>query len=125
MTNDGVRIFDFSAATTDTPDYSGFGVSTSIQTVFILKHLIQEFLERKKTVRLGVIKHDTTNYASGYLPLLQIEVVTQELNTLHLLSNGDRLLTLNLVSPVLGISGGVFIAAPGTLLIPHLDLMVG
>ena len=27
LTNDGVRIFDFSAQTTNTPDYSGFGVS--------------------------------------------------------------------------------------------------
>ena len=27
LTNDGVRIFDFSAETTNTPDYSGFGVS--------------------------------------------------------------------------------------------------
>ena len=96
LTNDGVRIFDFSAETTNTPDYSGFGVSN-----FYTNSLYSEASDpgvsgtKEATVRLGVIKHDTTNYASGYLPVTQIEVVIQELNTSHLLSKEERLLTLN------------------------------
>ena len=69
LTNDGVRIFDFSAETTNTPDYSGFGVSN-----FYTNSLYAEASDpgvsgtQEATVRLGVIKHDTTDYSSGYLP---------------------------------------------------------
>ena len=45
LTNDGVRIFDFSAQQLTLQITPGLESRTSIQTVFILKHLIQEFLE--------------------------------------------------------------------------------
>ena len=39
---------------------------------------------KEATVRLGVIKHDVTDYSSGYLSQVQIEAETQVRNTLLL-----------------------------------------
>ena len=65
--DDGVRIFDFNAATTNTPSYNG-------ATNFYTNNPYTESSDpgvagtKEATVRLGVLKHDVTNYASGYLP---------------------------------------------------------
>ena len=67
-TNDGVRIFDFNADTTDTPSYTS---STNFYTNSPYTESSDPGVEGTKeaTVRLGVLKHDTTNYSTGYLPV--------------------------------------------------------
>ena len=65
--DDGVRIFDFSGQTTNTPSFSAV-------TNFYTNSLYTESADpgvagtKEATIRLGVLKHDVTNYASGYLP---------------------------------------------------------
>jgi len=65
--DDGVRVFNFSAATTDTPTYTG-------STNFYTNSLYAESADpgvagtKEATIRLGKIQHDTTNYSTGYLP---------------------------------------------------------
>jgi hypothetical protein len=65
--DDGVRIFDFSAETTDTPSYNS-------ATNFYTNSLYSESADpgvagtQEATIRLGVLKHDVTDYSSGYLP---------------------------------------------------------
>jgi len=67
-TNDGVRIFDFNADTTDTPSYTS---STNFYTNSPYTESSDPGVEGTKeaTVRLGVLKHDTTDYSTGYLPV--------------------------------------------------------
>lgn len=66
-TDDGIRVFDFSAATTDTPTYNG---STNFYTNNVYSESSDPGVSGTKeaTVRLGQIKHDVTDYSSGYLP---------------------------------------------------------
>ena len=65
--DDGVRIYDFKDATTDTPSYTG-------STNFYTNQPYTESLTsatvgiKEAIVRLGVIKFDQTNFSSGYLP---------------------------------------------------------
>jgi hypothetical protein len=65
--DDGVRVFDFSADTTDTPSYTS-------ATNFYTNSLYSESADpgvsgtQEATIRLGVLKHDVTDYSSGYLP---------------------------------------------------------
>jgi PKD repeat protein len=66
--DDGVRIYDFKDATTDTPSYTG-------STNFYTNQPYTESLTsatvgiKEAIVRLGVIKFDQTNFSSGYLPV--------------------------------------------------------
>jgi len=66
--DDGVRIFDFSAATTDNPSYTG---STNFYTNSLYTEASDPGVEGTKeaTIRLGVLKYDVTDYSSGYLPV--------------------------------------------------------
>jgi hypothetical protein len=65
--DDGVRIFDFNAATTDTPSFNG-------ATNFYTNSLYTESSDpgvsgtKEATIRLGVLKYDVTDYSSGFLP---------------------------------------------------------
>ena len=67
FTTDGIRIFDFSAATTDTPSYNS-------ATNFYTNNTYSESSDpgvagtKEATIRLGVLKHDVTDYSTGYLP---------------------------------------------------------
>ena len=65
--DDGIRIFDFSSDTTDTPSYTS---STNFYTNSTYSESSDPGVSGTKeaTVRLGVIKHDVTDYSSGYLP---------------------------------------------------------
>ena len=65
--DDGVRIFDFSSATTNTPSYTS---STNFYTNSLYSESSDPGVSGTKeaTVRLGVIKYDVTDYSSGYLP---------------------------------------------------------
>ena len=68
FTDDAKRIFDFSAATTDTPSYNN-------ATNFYTNSTYSESSDpgvagtKEATIRLGVLKHDTTNYSTGFLPV--------------------------------------------------------
>ena len=66
--DDGVRIFDFNAATTDNPSYDG---STNFYTNSPYTEASDPGVEGTKeaTIRLGVLKYDVTDYSSGYLPV--------------------------------------------------------
>ena len=65
--DDGVRVFNFSSDTTDTPSYTD-------TTNFYTNSLYSESADpgvsgtKEATIRLGVLKHDVTDYSSGYLP---------------------------------------------------------
>jgi hypothetical protein len=65
--DDGIRIFDFSGDTTDTPSYTS---STNFYTNSTYSESSDPGVSGTKeaTVRLGVIKHDVTDYSSGFLP---------------------------------------------------------
>lgn len=65
--DDGIRIFDFSGDTTDTPSYTS---STNFYTNSTYSESSDPGVSgtQEATVRLGVIKHDVTDYSSGFLP---------------------------------------------------------
>jgi len=66
--DDGVRVFDFNAATTDTPSFNG---ATNFYTNNPYTESSDPGVEGTKeaTIRLGVLKYDVTDYSSGYLPV--------------------------------------------------------
>ena len=66
--DDGVRIFDFSGDTTDTPSYTG---STNFYTTTPYTEASDPGVQGTKeaTVRLGEIEHNIVDYSSGYLPV--------------------------------------------------------
>jgi 3D (Asp-Asp-Asp) domain-containing protein len=112
-TDDGVRIFDFSAATTDTPTYNS-------ATNFYTNSPYTESSDpgvtgtQEATIRLGVLKHDVTDYSTGFLPAgpdRSGDTGTQYLTFAfrrQVVANFD----INITSST-GISG-MWIAAPGT-----------
>ena len=115
-TNDGVRIFDFNAATTDTPSYSGFG-SPNFYTNSVYSESSDPGVSgtQEATIRLGVLKHDVTNYSSGYLPAGPDR--SGDTGTQYMTFAFQRKAVSNFELSITssgGISGGVFIAAPGT-----------
>ena len=65
--DDAKRIFDFSAATTNTPTFNG---ATNFYTNSVYSESSDPGVAGTKeaTVRFGVIKYDVTNWSSGYLP---------------------------------------------------------
>ena len=110
--DDGVRIFDFNAATTDNPSYSG---ATNFYTNSPYTEASDPGVEGTKeaTIRLGVLKYDVTDYSSGYLPVgpdRSSDTGTQYFTFAFrrtTMSNFD----INITSS--GIAG-LWIAAPGT-----------
>ena len=66
-TDDGVRVFDFSSETTNTPSYTS---STNFYTNSVYGESSDPGVSGTKeaTIRLGVLKYDVTDYSSGYLP---------------------------------------------------------
>jgi len=67
-TDDGKRVFNFSAATTDNPAVVG---ATNYYTSSLYTEASDPGVAGTKeaTIRLGVMKYDVTNYSSGYLPV--------------------------------------------------------
>jgi len=110
--DDGVRIFDFNAATTDTPSFNG-------ATNFYTNDPYTESADpgvsgtKEATIRLGVLNYDVTDYSSGYLPVgpdRSSDTGTQYFTFAFrrtTMSNFD----INITSS--GIAG-LWIAAPGT-----------
>ena len=65
ITEDGLRIADFVNATTDTPTITG----STDYTATPFTGAISVSGTQEATVRWGVLKHDTTDYSNGYLPV--------------------------------------------------------
>nr|BAR36601.1 hypothetical protein [uncultured Mediterranean phage uvMED] len=67
-TDDGARIFDFSADTTNNPSYTS---STNFYTNNVYNESTDPGVAGTKeaSVRLGNIKYDATDYSVGYLPV--------------------------------------------------------
>jgi hypothetical protein len=111
-TDDGVRIFDFSADTTDNPTYTS---STNFYTNSPYTESSDPGVQGTKeaTVRLGSIKHDTTDYSSGYLPAgpdRSSDTGTQYF-TFAFRRTGVANFNINITSSSIS---GLWIAAPGT-----------
>lgn len=112
--DDGVRIYDFKDATTDTPSYSGL-------TNFYTNKPYTESLTsatvgiKESIVRLGVIKFDQTNFSSGYLPAgpNRSSAPSTQYFTFAFRRTPLANFNINIVSGASGIAG-LWIAAPGT-----------
>ena len=112
-TDDGKRVFDFSAATTDTPVITG-------STNYFTNSLYSESSDpgvsgtQESTIRIGILKHDVTDYSTGFLPAgpdRSSDTGTQYFTFAfrrQVVANFD----INITSST-GISG-MWIAAPGT-----------
>ena len=113
LTNDGLRIFDFNAATTDTPSYTG-------STNFYTNNPYTESSDpgvsgtQEATIRLGVLKHDVTDYSTGFLPVGPDR--SSDTGTQYFTFAFQRQVVANFDINITSSSGvsGVFIAAPGT-----------
>lgn len=112
-TDDGIRIFDFSSETTDTPSFNG---ATNFYTNNVYSESSDPGVQGTKeaTIRLGVLKHDITDYSTGFLPVgpdRSGDTGTQYFTFAfrrQVVANFD----INITSST-GVSG-VWIAAPGT-----------
>jgi len=66
-TDNGLRVFNFSAATTNNPSFNS-------ATNFYTNSLYSESSDpgvsgtKEATIRIGILKYDVTNYSTGYLP---------------------------------------------------------
>jgi len=110
--DDGVRIFDFSADTTDTPSFTG---STNFYTSSPYTEASDPGVSGTKeaTIRLGVLEHNVVDYSTGYLPVgpdRSGDTGTQYFTFAFrrtTMANFDLSITSSGVA-------GVWIAAPGT-----------
>ena len=112
-TDDGVRIFDFSAQTTNNPSYSSV-------TNFYTNNPYAETTDpgvagtKEATVRMGNIKYDVTNYSSGYLPVGPNRSGDTGTQYFTFAFRRQVVASFNInISSSSGISG-LWIAAPGT-----------
>jgi len=110
--DDGVRIFDFSADTTNTPTFTG---ATNFYTATPYTESSDPGVSGTKeaTIRLGVLKYDITDYSAGYLPVgpNRSSDGTTQYFTFAFRRTTMANFDLNITSA--GIAG-VWIAAPGT-----------
>lgn len=112
-TDDGVRIFDFSAATTNNPTYTS-------STNFYTNNPYTESSDpgvsgtKEASVRIGNIKYDVTNYSSGYLPVGPDR--SGDTGTQYFTFAFRRQVVANFNINITSSSGiaGLWIAAPGT-----------
>lgn len=112
-TDDGVRVFDFNAATTDTPAING---ATNYYTNSLYSESSDPGVEgtQEATIRIGVLKHDITDYSSGFLPLGPDR--SSDTGTQYFIFAFRRQVVANFdinITSSTGISG-MWIAAPGT-----------
>ena len=112
-TDDGVRVFDFSAATTDNPSYTG---STNFYTNSPYTEASDPGVggTKEATIRLGILKHDTTDYSTGFLPVGPDR--SGDTGTQYFTFAFRRQVVANFDINITSTSGvaGVWIAAPGT-----------
>ena len=110
--DNAVRIFDFNAATTNTPSYTG---STNFYTNNTYTEAADPGVSGTKeaSIRIGILKHDVENYSTGFLPVgpnRSGDTGTQ-FATFAFRRTAVSSFNLNIVSPT-GILGA-FIALPG------------
>lgn len=112
-TDDAVRIFDFSAATTDNP-------TIPAATNFYTNNLYTEATDpgvagtKEATIRLGQIEHNVNDYSTGYLPTGPDR--SGDTGTQYITIAFRRTVVANFnlnITSTTGVSG-VWIAAPGT-----------
>jgi hypothetical protein len=111
--DDGVRIFDFSSDTTNTPSYTS-------STNFYTNSLYGESADpgvagtKEATIRLGVLKYDVTDYSSGFLPAGPDR--SGDTGTQYFTFAFRRTTTANFDINITSSSGiaGAWYAAPGT-----------
>jgi hypothetical protein len=112
-TDDAVRIFDFSVATTDTPSFTG---STNFYTNSPYTEASDPGVAGTKeaTIRIGVLKHDTTDYSTGFLPVGPDR--SGDTGTQYFTFAFRRQVVANFDINITSSTGvaGVWIAAPGT-----------
>lgn len=112
-TDDGIRIFDFNSETTDTPSFNGL-------TNFYTNNVYSESSDpgvqgtKEATIRLGVLKHDTTDYSTGFLPVGPNR--SGDTGTQYFTFAFRRQVVANFDINITSSTGvaGVWIAAPGT-----------
>jgi hypothetical protein len=113
--DDGVRVFDFSTDTTDTPSYTN---STNFYTNSVYSESADPGVSGTKeaTIRLGVLKHDVTDYSTGYLPAGPDR--SGDTGTQYFTFAFRRTTTANFDINITSSSGiaGLWYAAPGTTL---------
>lgn len=111
--DDGIRVFDFSSDTTDTPSYTG---STNFYTNDVYTESADPGISttREAVLRIGNITHDETDYSSGYLPAGP-NLSSGRSGTQYFTFAFRRRTTANFDISITssGISG-LWIAAPGT-----------
>jgi hypothetical protein len=111
--DDAVRVFDFSAATTDTPSYNS---ATNFYTNSPYTESADPGVSGTKeaTIRLGVLKHDVTDYSSGFLPAGPDR--SGDTGTQYFTFAWRRTTTANFDINITSSSGiaGCWYAAPGT-----------
>lgn len=111
-TDDGVRIFDFSADTTNNPSYTS---STSFYTHNVYNESTDPGVAGTKeaSVRLGNIKYDVTDYSVGYLPVGPDRSGDTGTQYFTFAFRRQVVANFNINITSLGIAG-LWIAAPGT-----------
>ena len=111
--DDGVRIFDFSSDTTDTPSYTG---STNFYTNSLYTESADPGVSgtQEATIRLGVLEHNVVDYSTGFLPVGPDR--SGDTGTQYLTFAFRRAVVANFDINITSSSGisGLFIAAPGT-----------
>lgn len=113
-TDNGVRIFDLASLNINTPSYTG---STNFYTNNIYTEAADPGVAGTKeaTLRFGEIKHDVTDYSTGYLPVgpdRSGDTGTQYF-TFAFRRTVVANFTINITSDTNGVAG-LFIAAPGS-----------
>ena len=113
--DDGVRVFDFSSDTTDTPTYNS---ATNFYTNSVYTESADPGVAGTKeaTIRLGVLKYDVTDYSTGYLPAGPDR--SGDTGTQYFTFAFRRTTTANFDINITSSSGiaGLWYAAPGTVL---------
>ena len=111
--DDAVRVFDFSADTTNNPTIPG---ATNFYTNSVYTEATDPGVvgTKEATIRLGVLEHNVNNYSTGYLPVgpdRSADTGTQYI-TIAFRRSVVANFNINITSGT-GVSG-VWIAAPGT-----------
>lgn len=112
-TDDGKRVFDFNADTTNTPSFNS-------ATNFYTNDLYSENSDpgvsgtKEATIRLGVLKYDVTDYSSGFLPVGPDR--SADTGTQYFTFAFRRQVVANFDINITSSSGisGLWIASPGT-----------
>ena len=112
-TDDAVRVFDFSADTTNNPTIPA---ATNFYTNSVYTEATDPGVvgTKEATIRLGVLEHNVNNYSTGYLPVgpnRSADTGTQYI-TIAFRRSVVANFNINITSGT-GVSG-VWIAAPGT-----------